>query len=675
MKKRLLCLLLALLMICSFLMTSCGNEKTDDEIRKENVLRKQEQTYTLSLWIPTNADTASPKFQARLEAVENAINDILVSDNTKIKIVAVSDAEYEAKLNEKFTQVKGSQLAKPAEVGKNYINTVEKNYPDPSNTEDYFYQLQYPKILDNQIDICLIRDYDTYTSLAKSGMLYAINGYVTSESASYPRLKKMIRNEFMAPLMIDKNLYGLPNNRAYVEDNYKYLLINKELASSADVAINTGDIKSVLDCEELINKIGALNLNGVVPYVGAANDFAGLKYWGAEQSLITSTTTSPRPDSILNNEGFIAYTKLYKDLSEKNYVKTELSDGEIAGVISYSGTKAGAEAYANDYYLVMTEAPTMTQEDVYGSMFAISDYSINYDRAMSVLYLMHTNVEIRTLLQYGIEDVDYVLDYSEDEENPTIKLIKDESNNVVYDMNNKYTGNGYITYREEGSVIDDWDYVQSVNYDAVISNLLNLKSNYDEKSTDAKYCLTCHKILAVNEIRLDAQTKKNVCFKCKNEPTALKPLTDELTVELKSLSAEVLPEIYAMSYAEFESFMIAYEASKEMASIEKQLADGLEQYNALKPDEQAKKDKIEANNALIEENKDSTDEAVKAEMEELKKENETLAAEIEKIATYDELIQKKAIYTSNETLNKILASDAYATCVNLYAAINQSYNK
>ena len=139
-------------MVLSLVLTSCKDEKTDDEIRKENVCAG-DTAYTLSLWIPTNSDSNSDAFKKRLEAVEEEINSLIATKNTKINIIAVSDAEYDAKLSEKFNSIKASTLAKPIEIGKTYVNDAEKY---PPNSEDYFYKLKYPEILENQIDICFI---------------------------------------------------------------------------------------------------------------------------------------------------------------------------------------------------------------------------------------------------------------------------------------------------------------------------------------------------------------------------------------------------------------------------------------------------------------------------------------------------------------------------------------
>ena len=634
---------MALLMACSVFLASCSDEKTDDQIRQENVC-KADTAYTLSVWMPTNASSAeindpASDFNKRLSAVEEAINDRLSTNSTKIKIVAVNDAEYEAKLNEKINSAISSKLPKPSTLGDKYVNSAYPYTPPNADPEDYFYKLQYPEILENQIDICLIRDYATYSSFVAKNALHSLNDYVTSSTASYPRFLKMIRQEFINPLIIDKNLYGIPNNRAYVADEYQYILINKKLAESAELTINVEGIKSLVDCEKIINKIGELNLDGIVPLVGTEKDLSGVWSWGDEQSLIVSTNDKTAPDSIINNEQYMLYTSLYKALSEKNYVKDSLSDGEVAGVFVYTGTKAGAEAYSDDYYLVRSENPVMTEEQAYGSMFAISEYSIKYDRAMSFLYMLHTDEEIRTLVQYGIKDTDYVLDYSVDEDNPTIKLIKDENGNVVYDMNNNYTGNGYITYREDGAVIDDWNYIKSVNYDAVISKYLHFQSNYNKASA------------------------------------TVKAEVDAITEALRAFNAEIFADIKAMSYAEFEEFKAAYESAKGInyKDLLDKLEKGQAEYDLLKPEEQNKKDLIESNKAWIEENKN--DESLSEEISAKEKENTDLQAELDKISAYDELLAKKATYTANNVAFKILESDALSQALEKYTALNKTYNK
>ncbi len=571
MKKRIFSLIMALLMLMAVVLTGCSNEKSDDEKRRENA-SKGDKALTLSIWIPTEADTNDPKFVERLTAVENGINDIIASTNTKIKLVAISDAEYEAKLNEKLTYSKNSGLTKPIIVSETYVNDAEPIYPDESNKEDYFYQIKYPALLDNQIDICLIRDYATYSNLANGGYLYALNAYVTSETASYPRVKKIIRDEVLKPLILKNNLYAIPNNRAYAPDCYQYIMIDKALATEAGVTVDPANITSILDCEEIITKIAALNVSGVVPYVGGPQYAPGVTYWAPEgsSSLITTATDSTKPITITDNEAYMSYMAFYKMLNDGKNAADHLVEGEKAGVFHYTGTLAGAQAYAENYYTIKVGNPVMTEKEVYGSMFAITDYSINYDRAMSVLFTLNTNEKIRTLLQYGIEDVDYILDYTEDEENPKIRQIRDENGHVVYDMNNDYMGNGYITYREDGTVLDDWDYVKQVNYDATVSKYLHLNTNYqagtssEDKATHA-----------------------------------------QMASDMNTFATEIFAEIDAMTYEEFLVFVEACKAAKglNVADIEKKIADGEAEYLELKAKAEPTEDelkKIEDYEALLE---------------------------------------------------------------------------
>lgn len=594
MKKRIFSLFLALLMLLAVAVTGCSDEKTDDEKRRENA-SAGDTAFTLSIWLPTNSNHEDVKFLERLEAVEEAINAIIATDNTKIEIVPVSDELYEQKLAEKLNQAQKSPLVKPVVAGKDYKNDAIPEYPDEENKEDYFYKLKFPEVLENQIDICLIRDYGTYLDFANKGYLYSLNSYITSESASYPRFKKIIKNELISSLVVNKNLYAVPNNRAYASDEYKFILINKDLVNKTGLEFDADSIKTILDCEEIINAIGSLNLTGVVPFVGTTNDAPGLIHWGADSnnSIIVSTNDKTAPTTVLNSEEYLNYTMLYKKLAESNFVKNNLADGEKAGVSFLTGTLASADAYANDYYIIKTETPVLKENDVFGSMFAITDYSIDYDRAMTILYALNTNSQIRTLLQYGIQDVDYVLEYADDKSEPTIKLVRDENGNIIYDMNNDYTGNGYITYREEGTTFDDWNYVKSVNYDSKISKYLHFMTNYKKATTEEQR--TADALLAA--------------------PMA------QIANDFYSL-------INAMSVAEFQEFIDMIEMSKtvDFKSLEKKITDGKEEYDTLKAKTEeltdAEKTKIENYEKLLEQK-----------------------------ATYDASIAFKSIYGSEDIAN------------------------
>ena len=225
---------------------------------------------------------------------------------------------------------------------------------------------------------------------------------------------------------------------------------------------------------------------------------------------------------------------------------------------------------------------------------------------MSVLYQLYTNSKLCTILQYGIEDVDYVLDKSVDENNPTIQLVKNEQGQLAYDMSGLTLGNGYVTYKGEGSVIDDWDYEKAVNYDSKVSKYIHLNSNYIKSENPAQMLAD----FANSEI-------------------------------LGEFSREIFEEINAMSLSEFQAFIDVIAVAKELdvASIEKQILEGKEEYDLLKAKEE-----------LTEE-------------------------ETNKITDYEALLAKQATYKVNETFYKLATTDIINTSLARYTTINKSYNK
>lgn len=121
-----------------------------------------------------------------------------------------------------------------------------------------------------------------------------------------------------------------------------------------------------------------------------------------------------------------------------------------------SGTYADIEKYKNEGYYVVTESvPVVTKAEAYSSAFAINKHNFDkayeiaedqskfdankirtfrnyYDRCMQVIYLLNTNSELRNLLQYGEEHINYsVVDGN---------VVRSAVENNIYDMSLLYTG-------------------------------------------------------------------------------------------------------------------------------------------------------------------------------------------------------------------------------------------
>ena len=480
MSKRILSVALAMLMLIPFVLglTSCQKERTEEEIIND-IVNSGTIALTLSVWIPTESNTESAEFNERLTAVETAINEILRDKNlsTEIELTAVSNDEYEEKLDAHLAEIQKKVDAKkgvlPSNVSQSYVNKAIKiPYGD-----SYMYELAYPDVLETQVDLFMIRSYDEYKSLAQAKNLYSLDSYISKLGGRYADIHKMISPAVLAEYVVGGSTYAIPNNHQYTNAQYQYMLIDKSAFNTVE-NINIDDITDVLSCESFITAIGANSESGYVPFVGSLNDAPGIMSFDAS-NLIGSTIENPAPSSIFDIEAYTKYVELYKKLSDSSYVKKSLDDGEKAAVSFFYGTNEEVKAYEENYYVVKTEKPVANYEDMFSSMFAISKYSANYDRAMKLLYLFQTDSKIITLLQYGIEDVDYSIEINDDGEE-YIKVSED----TAYNMSGLNIGNSYHTYKNDGSTIDDWNDVKESNYDLSVNPYLDFANNFNANATD-----------------------------------------------------------------------------------------------------------------------------------------------------------------------------------------------
>ena len=516
MSKRILSIVLAMLMLFPLVLsfTSCEKERTEEEIIND-IVNSGTTALTLSVWLPTNSDTESAEFKERLTAVTNAINEILRDKNlsTEIEFTAISNDEYEEKLAEHLADIETKVAAKkgvlPSNVSQAYVNKAVKiPYGD-----SYMYELAYPSVLETQIDLFMIRSYDEYKTLAQAKNLYSLDSYISKLGGRYADIHKMISPAVFSQYAVDGSTYAIPNNHQYTDAQYQYMLINKEAFAAVD-GINIEDITDALSCEALINAIGANAESGFVPFVATLNDAPGVMNFD-DSGLIGSTLSSPAPSSIFDIEAYTKYVEMYKKLSDASYVKESLSEGEKSAVSFFYGTNDDVKAYEEEYYVIKTEKPVAYDDDIFSSMFAISKYSANYDRAMRILYLLQTDSDIITLLQYGIEDEDYSIEINDDGE----EYIK-VSEKTAYNMSGLNIGNSYQTFKDNGATMDAWENVKESNYDLTVYPYQDIKSNFENNATDEE-----------------------------------KAQLSDLAAKVSELAASINDSINSMSYDEYKSFL------------------------------------------------------------------------------------------------------------------------
>jgi len=179
MKKKLICLLLALTMLCAAF-TSCG-EKSDKDKLKEITDEASEQTVTLSMYLMSESKVS----QAVEEEIEAAVNAITQS-NFRIKL----DLRYFTE--DEYYDILNDHLVKSYEDYLNYEYEEEEENEDEEGTQTEaetilnelgIPELKYPEISDHQVDIFYFSGYDKLSYYYDGSYLAMLDAYTTSLKA------------------------------------------------------------------------------------------------------------------------------------------------------------------------------------------------------------------------------------------------------------------------------------------------------------------------------------------------------------------------------------------------------------------------------------------------------------------------------------------------------------
>lgn len=552
MKKRLLSLVLCVLMVaCVF--TGCSSSSdTDEEIIEEN----SRSTRTLNMYLMTE-DNTDPEQAA---AVEAAINKITKSKfKTKLNITFLKESEYYDALEATFkAKAEDEAMAeKAAKALKKYLKENKKEYgeegakqkfyedhpeylkyaettTDPTaettpeetvyNSETGILELKYPEANENVVDIFYLSGYDRYVEYIDNEWVARIDDELTSTSK---KLKDYISSVYMDAMKIDSATYAVPNNRTI--GSYTYMLVNKELLAKYYYDITT--FTTLSDCSEFLEDIARFEPD-VVPIDGAP-DLYNVLYWDIDPDTLEINTdtfniigTTYSANSSLGTQvqftSLFASRKAYRDqllsnmkYKELGYFKDNVSADAKCAIKIVSGGAELEKLYGEDYHMVVLESPRANSDILYGSMLAVGGYSTDVSRAMEVITYINTNSELRNLLQYGIENVNYTL---------TEECQVEYTSNNGYWMDINKTGNSFIAYTTVGTDPELWKYGMQQNNDATTDIILGFSLKESKVNTDA--------IKKMRELSDDVEKRINAC----TTYDELSALIDTLQVELRSQS-------------------------------------------------------------------------------------------------------------------------------------------
>ncbi len=466
MKRKLIALMLCLIAVFSLSFAGCGKEEDTDVTESEASAR---EAVTLNMWLVSEKEI-STETEA---AIEEAFNELTQAKyTTKVDLVFLTEDEYFSVLDEKLTLAAENKANEgPAIVLPGMAVETEEIVETTAETivnELGQKLLKYPDVEEHQVDIVFLAGKELYERYASEGKLSAMD---TNLNATSKVLKDYIYPSFLEQIKYEKSTYAIPNNHLIGE--YTYLLVNKELAEK--YYIDTDDLLSFTDCAELIADIGA-NEPGVAPVLSYA-DPVNLHYWLGNNDMAiiasyvpTQATLGSRTvmRSIFDTASFTEHMLLMQRCEDNGWFAADPANTEDFGVAIMKGGYDLVEKYSDAYSVKVLTYPTLEEENVYESMFAVTAYTENFDRAMEVLTLINTTVEAKNILQYGVADLHYELD----DDGNFVRLNDD------YSMNNLYTGNAFLAYPDENMSAEIWENAKAANRDSRISPYYGLGADW-----------------------------------------------------------------------------------------------------------------------------------------------------------------------------------------------------
>ncbi len=533
MKKKLMCLALCVVMLMSSLLfVSCASSGDEDDLLDNPDVSRGTRTLNIALMTDerTTAEAA--------EEVEKEVNKITKSKfKTKVNLYFYTENEYYEALEQAFiAKEEEAELAdaankalrkflrdfksegKPDELKERFYEenpqyakyaettvdplaetTAEETYYNP---ETGLLELKYPEADPNVIDIFFLGGYDRLVDYIDKEWVSRIDDELTSGSK---KLNDYISGAFLKSVRVSGGTYAVPNNRTIGE--YTYMLVNKELL--AKYYYNIKDLPDLTSCRDFLEDIADFEPN-VVPIHGEP-DIYNVLYWSIDPdtleispdkfSIIGHTyTPSATLGSQLQFASLFNSKKVYRDqllmnklYTERGYFKSDVAaDAECAIKI----VKGGAELeniYGEDYEMIVLESPRATQDTIYGSMFAVGGYTVDIKRSMEIITYLNTNAELRNLLLYGIEDVNYTI-------NDDGQVVRSENNGYWMDLNK--TGNTFITLTEAGVDPLIWEYGMMQNRDATTDLILGF--TFEGEKVNADLIRAIEALSDATEARIEA---------------------------------------------------------------------------------------------------------------------------------------------------------------------------
>ncbi len=398
MKKRILCLLFATLMlISSFLFAGCSQ---DEDVEADISTNTGAKTITLRIITEKKVcnsdeelaeyleeecggDKESAKYKDMLatmkayQAVEDAISKRTKSDfKTNVDILFYTESEYsralEADMAEYALEKENAAFAERAleHYLKEYKAAVPEEYPEAAiinsfykyfpeyekyrdfsskntaSSEDVYVEndlgikeLVYPEADKNQLDIVYISGYDMYMKYVENKWITSLNTFINTTGK---QLTYNLSPTLLNAVKVENDTYAIPNNVQIGE--YTYMLVDRALAEKYKHTYESFD--NIVDCSMFVNDV-VTNHKDVLPIDASFKECMDLFvwYWNIDHEL---DSLGQNVYTVDRNNDFSILGAFYSDPEDVNRGSIELGFNSLLSNKEYRDTLLCLKKYEYD---------------------------------------------------------------------------------------------------------------------------------------------------------------------------------------------------------------------------------------------------------------------------------------------------------------------------------------
>ncbi len=557
MTKRLICLVLALLMVLAVL-TSCSK---DGDAAESTMNEASRYTTTLNVWLITesedieeaseliyggfnaevdyeNFDKLDEAKQEKYAEEKEIYDDLDEGVQAALLQLGAINKEINKITKSKFkTQLKFRYLTEDS-----YYETLEKAFADreaakkagtlekPSISSDETVlneygipELKYPTTPDYQVDILYVGSAPKYRSYIENDLIIPLDGMLEDSSVE---LTYYVNGVLLNSVKYLGSTYGIPTNTTI--GDYTYLAVDEALANT--YYYTPEDFESSIfsnDCYDFLNYVKAQgDITPIYCQEGLdLGEFSMIHYWNYDlDSVPGDCILDPAtfslfgafyfPDSVQGST--LGYTNLLTSSSYALDLQKQI-EYQSAGFMTNDPTvptavrlvkgdlQTRAELEADGYTVITVKPPRATDEYVFGNIFSIGANATDEVRCMEILTYLNTKADMRNLLQYGIENINYTLAPVVGEDGVTRYYAKATEENC-YEMDIEKTGNIFVAHPCSANRVLEWEYGKLQNREALAYPTTGMYFDLETYCLDEKSVRIINAVSAKIEVVLNGMT-------------------------------------------------------------------------------------------------------------------------------------------------------------------------